>query len=81
MMENIFANFLQASGLYDSITIGEENVSDLVELLKGNIKISAYCKECEQERVFTMKPIKYYFKAGPEGNEDPLEMKSPHCRT
>lgn len=70
MMENMFANFLQASGLYDSITIEEENVSDLIELLKGNIKISAYCKECEQERVFTMKPIKYYFKAGPEGNEE-----------
>lgn len=70
MMENIFANFLQASGLYDSIAIEEENVSDLIELLKGNIKISAYCKECEQERVFTMKPIKYYFKAGPEGNEE-----------
>lgn len=69
MMENIFANFLQASGLYDSIAIEEENVSDLIELLKGNIKISAYCKECEQERVFTMKPIKYYFKAGPGGNK------------
>ena len=69
-MENIFANFLQASGLYDSIAIEEENVSDLIELLKGNIKISAYCKECEQERVFTMKPIKYYFKAGPGGNEE-----------
>lgn len=69
MMENIFANFLQASGLYDSIAIEEENVSDLIELLKGNIKISAYCKECEQERVFTMKPIKYYFKAGPEVNK------------
>ena len=70
MMENIFANFLQASGLYDSIAIEEENVSDLIELLKGKIKISAYCKECEQERVFTMKPIKYYFKFGPEGNEE-----------
>lgn len=70
MMENIFADFLQVSGLYDSIAIEEENVSDLIELLKGNIKISAYCKECEQERVFTMKPIKYYFKAGPEGNEE-----------
>lgn len=69
MMENIFANFLQASGLYDSIAIEEENVSDLIELLKGKIKISAYCKECEQERVFTMKPIKYYFKASPEGNK------------
>lgn len=70
MMENIFASFLQASSLYDSIAIEEENVSDLIELLKGNIKISAYCKECEQERVFTMKPIKYYFKAGPKGNEE-----------
>lgn len=75
MMENIFSNFLQTSSLYDSITIEEENVSDLIELLKGNVKISAYCKECEQERVFTMKPIKYYFKAGPEGNEE------INCRT
>lgn len=68
-MENIFANFLLDSGLYASIFIEEENISDFIELVKGNVKISTYCKECEQERVFTMKPIKYYHMTGQEGNE------------
>ena len=56
-MENIFATFLQTAGLYDSKEICEDNIADLIELLKGNVKISAYCKECKQERVFHMKPI------------------------
>ena len=60
-MENIFATFLQTAGLYDSKEICEDNIADLIELLKGNVKISAYCKECKQERVFHMKPIEYYF--------------------
>lgn len=68
-MENIFTNFLFDSGLYASIFIEEENISDFIELVKGNVKISTYCKECEQERVFTMKPIKYYHMTGQEGNE------------
>ena len=36
----------------------------------ANVKISAYCKECKQERVFHMKPIEYYFETGPEGDEE-----------
>ena len=68
-MENIFTNFLLDSGLYASIFIEEENISDFIELVKGNVKISTYCKECEQERVFTMKPIKYHHMTGQEGNE------------
>lgn len=68
-MDNIFATFLQTAGLYDSKEICEDNITDLIELLKGNVKISAYCKECKQERVFSMKPIEYYFETGPEGNE------------
>lgn len=68
-MDNIFAAFLQTAGLYDSKEICKDNITDLIELLKGNVKISAYCKECKQERVFSMKPIEYYFETGPEGNE------------
>lgn len=68
-MENIFTNFLLDSGLYASILIEEENIFDFIELVKGNVKISTYCKECEQERVFTMKPIKYYHMTGQEENE------------
>ena len=69
-MDNIFATFLQTAGLYDSKEICEDNITDLIELLKGNVKISAYCKECKQERVFSMKPVKYYFETGPEGDEE-----------
>ena len=69
-MDNIFAAFLQTAGLYDSKEICEDNIADLIELLKGNVKISAYCKECKQERVFSMKPIEYYFETGPEGDEE-----------
>lgn len=69
-MENVFVHFLQTAGLYDSRTICEDNISDLIELLKGNVKINAYCKECRQERVFSMKPIEYYFLTGPEEDEE-----------
>ena len=69
-MDNIFATFLQTAGLYASKEICEDNIADLIDLLKGNVKISAYCKECKQERVFSMKPIEHYFMTGPEGNEE-----------
>ena len=67
--DNVFANFLQTAGLYESTKIDEDNIADLIELLKGNVKISAYCKECKQERVFYMKPIEYYFETGTDGDE------------
>lgn len=67
-MDNEFAVFLQTAGLYTSKEINEDNIDDWIELLKGNVKISVYCKECKQERVFSMKPIKCYFKASPEAD-------------
>ena len=69
-MDNVFAEFLQTAGLYTSKEIREDNITDLIELLKGNVKISVYCKGCKKERVFSMKPIKYYFETGPEGDEE-----------
>lgn len=68
-MDNVFATFLKTAGLYHSIEICENNITDLIELIKGNIKISTYCKECKRERVFRMKPVEYYFESGPEGHE------------
>ena len=68
-MDNVFATFLKTAGLYHSIEICENNITDLIELIKGNIKISTYCKECKRERVFRMKPDEYYFESGPEGHE------------
>lgn len=60
-MDNEFATFLQTSSLYDSKEICENNISDLIDLVEGKVKISVYCKGCKQERVFSMKPVEYYF--------------------
>lgn len=68
-MDNIFATFLQTAGLYASKEICEDNIADLIELFKGNVKISAYCKECKQERVFSMKPIEHYITTYQGGDE------------
>ena len=54
---NVFADFLQTAGLYDSMKISEDNIQDLILLLDGKVRISAYCKECKEKRVFSMKPI------------------------
>ena len=58
--DNVFANFLQSAGLYDFMQIGEDNIQDLILLLDGKVRISAYCKECKEERVFTMKPYIHF---------------------
>lgn len=58
--DNVFTNFLQTAGLYVSMEINEDNIEDLVLLLDGKVRISAYCKECKVERVFTMKPYSYF---------------------
>lgn len=58
--ENVFAKFLVEQGLYDSIEITRENIGDLIDLLDGNVKISAYCKDCNTERVFRMAPVLLY---------------------
>lgn len=58
--DNMFANFLQTKGLYDTIAINEENIGDFITLLNGQVRISSYCKECKAERVFTMAPYTIY---------------------
>ena len=58
--ENVFANFLQTAGLYDSMKISEDNIEDLILLLDGKVRISAYCKECKEQRVFSMKPYIHF---------------------
>lgn len=60
--DNVFSNFLQTNGLYRSIQINKDNILDLILLLDGKVRISDYCKECKEERVFTMKPYIYFSK-------------------
>ena len=58
--DNVFAHFLQTAGLYDFMEINKSNINDLVILLDGKVRISAYCKKCKAERVFTMEPYIYF---------------------
>lgn len=58
--DNVFANFLQTAGLYDSMEINKDNIQDLILLLDGKVRISVYCKKCRVERVFTMKPYIHF---------------------
>lgn len=60
--DNVFANFLQTTGLYDSIEINEDNIQDLILFLNGNVRMSVYCKKCKTERVFSMKPYIYFLE-------------------
>lgn len=55
----MYLQILQTAGLYKSMKIDEDNIEDLILLLDGKVRISAYCKECKEERVFTMKPYIY----------------------
>lgn len=58
-MGNIFAEFLQTAGLYDSISVNESNISELCDLLLGKVRISEYCTKCGEKRVFTIEPVEY----------------------
>lgn len=57
MTENQFAHFLQNKGLYDKIEINQNNISDLISLIGGEVRIQEYCTECKVNSVFTMNPI------------------------
>jgi len=61
-MGNVFADFLQSAGVYDSIKIEESNIADLIALLAGDVKISTYCKVCKKERVFSMEPLTFFME-------------------
>ena len=63
-MENVFADFLQNGGLYETITVTEDNVMDFCSLLGGKIKISIFCPKCKENRVFTMKPVTFRNNSG-----------------
>ena len=72
--QNVFSQFLQTKGLYDSMDITEENIQELVDLLNGDVRISAYCKQCKSERVFTMKPVVCY--AMDRGEYEQIEVSN-----
>lgn len=72
--QNVFAEFLQTKGLYDTMEITEDNIFKLMALLDGDVRISAYCKQCKSERVFTMKPVVCY--AMDRGEYEQIEVSN-----
>lgn len=58
-MENVFADFLCQNGLYDRISITESNVDQLIDILKGNVRLDLYCNACCCNRVFCLKQVPY----------------------
>lgn len=56
-MANRYADFLQNSGLYESITVDQEGINELISLIRGNCRLEQYCPSCHTRRVFTMLPI------------------------
>lgn len=67
-MENVFADFLLNSGLYDTIDVTEENIEELCSLIAGEVRISSFCPQCKAERVFSMSPITYREDNGTKKN-------------
>lgn len=61
-MSNVFAEFLVNQGLYDKIEITEGNINAVCDLIDGKEKISVYCKECGQVRVFGMDSMLCFLK-------------------
>lgn len=57
---NVFAKFLQESGLYDEYEISEGNIFHLLDLIGGKVKIDEFCPLCGEKRVFSVKPISYF---------------------
>lgn len=58
-MENVFSNFIVNAGLYESLEVTKENIDDLCALLDGKARISVYCTQCKEVRVFSMEPITF----------------------
>lgn len=46
-MNNVFAHFLQETGLYGKIEITSANIDELIDLIGGRVRISSYCTECK----------------------------------
>lgn len=60
--ENVFGHFLTESGLYDTIEVTEENIQDLIDLVRGEVKLNIYCRDCGEKRIFYMNGLTYPYE-------------------
>lgn len=56
-MSNAIADFIITAGLYDRITITEQNIQQLIRLVNGEERIDVFCPQCKEKRVFHVRPV------------------------
>lgn len=56
-MSNEIASFIVSAGLYDRIAITEQNIQQLISVVKGEERIDVFCPYCKAKRVFNMRPV------------------------
>lgn len=58
---NVFVDYLINEGVYGKgISITEDNIKDLIQLIGGHVNINMYCPECRHESVFCGNPILHF---------------------
>ena len=57
-MDNKFDKFLCDTGLYEKLSASIDDMDDIVEFLKGQVKPDVFCVECKENRVFNGKTNK-----------------------
>lgn len=55
-MVNQFEELLVQRGLYDRVPIDQESENDWLKMLRGDTRISCFCPECGEKRVFILDP-------------------------
>lgn len=54
-MNSKFYKFLGEAGLYEKLTVSIDDMDDIIEFLKGQVKPDVFCIECQENRVFNGK--------------------------
>lgn len=64
-MSNRYTDFLLHTPLYTKASMQRESITEFINMVKGEEKVSCFCPKCKYERVFKMEPlIGYYDQKG-----------------
>lgn len=56
-MSNAIVDFIVNNGLYDRISITEQNIQQLIDVINGEEHIDVFCPHCKEKRVFNVCPV------------------------
>lgn len=70
--KNTFAQFLVNKGLYESYELSKESIQNVIDVLNGNVRINIFCKDCGENRTFSLEKVFYPFML----SDDDAEMRS-----